>query len=281
MINVTTYLTQSLIPDDLTLKDKNVIVIDVLRATTTMTVALINGAKEIIPAENVPTAARTSKGAGSSLLCGERGGKIIEGFHLGNSPLEYTPETVTGKALIFCTTNGTASIMKSKLGKSCILAGFTNISSVVEYIKTLNEDFTIICSGKLNNFCLEDSVAAGVILNLLSPSVQDSKYTFDDSGLASIRLGKKFGMEAGKPCERKIQEMYRMSEHGKFLISLGFEEDLKICSGVDTYNKLPVFKNGVIKLTEMMESESHAKSKMKRVHLKSKEDTQQINEEKK
>ena len=101
------------------LKDRNVIVIDVLRASSTILTALVNQAKEIIPAESVSVAARISKGLGNSVLCGERNGKIIEGFKLGNSPFEYTTDAVKGKTLIFSTTNGTISVTKSKFAKNC------------------------------------------------------------------------------------------------------------------------------------------------------------------
>ena len=111
-------MSQSLVPDELTLKDKNVVVVDVLRASSTILTALVNGAKEVIPAENVSVAARISKGLGNSVLCGERNGKVIEGFKLGNSPFEYTPEIVKSKSLVFSTTNGTVAISKSKFAKS-------------------------------------------------------------------------------------------------------------------------------------------------------------------
>ncbi|MBL0107688.1 MAG: 2-phosphosulfolactate phosphatase [Ignavibacteria bacterium] len=88
MKSINILLTQSLVQDDLTLKDKNVIILDVLRATSTIAVALTNGAKEIIPTENIATAVRVAKGSKNSILCGERNGKIVDGFNLGNSPLE-------------------------------------------------------------------------------------------------------------------------------------------------------------------------------------------------
>jgi len=142
LINITVYLTQSLVTDELVLKDRNVVVVDVLRASSTILTALVNGAKEVIPAESSSVAARISKGSGNSLLCGERNGKIIEGFNLGNSPFEYAEDTVKGKTLIFSTTNGTVSIIKSRFAKNCIIAGFMNMNAVVDYLAELNEDFS-------------------------------------------------------------------------------------------------------------------------------------------
>jgi 2-phosphosulfolactate phosphatase len=266
MKKIDVYLTQSLINDDLFLKDKNVVVIDVLRATTTITVALSNGAKEFIPAESVSTAARISKGLGNSLLCGERNGKIIEGFNLGNSPFEYKSEVIKDKSLIFSTTNGTLSITKSRLAKSCVLAGFVNLSVAVEHIKSLKGDVIIVCSGKLNNFCIEDAVCAGTIINNLLQDEKD-KYELNDSAYACLRLGKILTIKVDEPLSEKILEMLNKSEHGKYLCSIGFAEDLKLCSEIDSYLHLPIYYNGTIKLPEKIESETSQKSRMKKIKI--------------
>ena len=268
MKKIDVYLTQSLINDDLFLKDKNVVVVDVLRATTTITIALSNGAREIIPAESSSTAARISKGLGKSLLCGERNGNIIEGFNLGNSPFEYKSEVINDKSLIFSTTNGTVSITKSRLAKSCVLASFVNLSLAVEHIKSLDGDVIILCSGKLNNFCIEDAICTGLIINdLLSDESAKGKYEIDDSAYACLRLGKILATKLGKPSSAKILDMLKESEHGKYLISLGFSEDLKLCSEIDSYLHLPVFYNGTIKLPEKIESETSQKSQLKKIKI--------------
>ena len=267
MINITTYLSQSLIPEDLALKDSNVIVVDVLRATSTITIALANGAREIIPAESVPVAARIAKGKLNSLLCGERGGKIIEGFNLGNSPLEYTSQVVKDKTLVFCTTNGTPAIVKTRFSKTSVIAGFINLSAVVDYIKKLNEDFIIICSGKLNNYCLEDAVYAGLLLNRLLSVSEKNRYVLNDAENTCLAVSEKYSLENNKPSSNKILDMMKSTEHGKFLIGLGFEEDLKICSAVDSYTLIPVFIDGSVKLQNIIETEKSRKQKMKKVNI--------------
>lgn len=266
MKKIDVYLTQSLINDDLFLKDKNVVVVDVLRATTTITVALINGAKEVIPADSVSTAARISKGLGKSILCGERNGKVIEGFALGNSPFEYKRETVKDKSLIFSTTNGTVSIAKSRLAKSCVLASFVNLSKTVEHIKTLEGDVIILCSGKLNTFCVEDAVCAGVIIDKLQSESKD-EFELNDSAYACVKLGNVLTKKTGKFSSEKILEMFKESEHGKYLAGLGFSEDLKLCAGIDSYPHLPVYYNGTIKLPEIIASETTEKSQMKIIKI--------------
>jgi 2-phosphosulfolactate phosphatase len=266
MQKIDVYLTQSLINDDLFLKDKNVVVVDVLRATTTITVALANGAREIIPAESVTIAARISKGLGKSLLCGERNGIIVEGFNLGNSPFEYSSEKIKDKSLIFSTTNGTLSITKSRLAKSCVLGSFVNLLKTVEHIKSLEGDIIILCSGKLNTFCIEDAVCTGLIINNLLETEKD-KYELNDSAYACLKLGKILATKVGKPSSEKILGMLKESEHGKYLTELGFGEDLKICSEIDSYPHLPVYYNGTIKLPEKIESETNQKSQLKKIKI--------------
>jgi len=266
MINVQVYLTHSLITDELTLKGKNVIVIDSLRATTTIVQALSNGAKDVIPTENAATAVRIAKGSGNSLLCGERAGKIIEGFNLGNSPLEYTPEVVKDKSIILSTTNGTLSIAKSKFGKNCIIASFVNLSAVVDYVRELNEDFSIICSGKLNNFCIEDAVCAGVIINKLIAKNEEN-YSLSDSENAVVSLAKSLAYDKNKLSNDKIFNMMKASEHGKYLMEIGFEGDLVFCSTVDSLPIIPLYRTGVIKSKEQFEGESTKNSQMKKLSL--------------
>lgn len=266
MKKIDVYLTQSLINDDLFLKDKNVVVVDVLRATTTITVALINGAKEVIPAESVSTAARISKGLGKSILCGERNGKVIEGFALGNSPFEYKSETVKDKSLIFSTTNGTVSIAKSRLAKSCVLASFVNMSKAIEHVKSLEGDVIFVCSGKLNTFCIEDAVCAGVIIDKIKTE-EPGTYELNDSAYACVKLGNLCAKKSGRVSSDKILDMFKESEHGKYLKEIGFGDDLKLCSGLDTYPHLPVYYNGTIKLPEIIEIETNEKSHMKKIKI--------------
>ena len=257
-------LTPGQLNDELTLKDKNIIVIDVLRATTTITVSLANGAKEVIPTENIATAVRVAKGSKNSILCGERNGRVIDGFKLGNSPLEYTSEEIKDKALIFSTTNGTQAIMKSKFAKNCLLASFVNMSTVVDYVNALDEDFTIICSGKLNDFCLEDAVCAGMLLNKLSVG---RNLELMDSEVAAMNLSNDLAMLMNVPSQEKVLRMLNISEHGRFLSQIGFEKDLEICSKIDSYPIIPLFRNGVIRLREQFEGDSDQRSKMKRVNI--------------
>src|SRR5512140_3042987 len=122
--------------DEMGLRDRTVIVIDVLRASTTITTALHNGAREVIPCATVEAAVKISANlaGGVTLLAGERNARMIQGFHLGNSPLEFTPEKVRGKSIVFSSTNGAQALAKGRLAKDLTVASFVNISQVTDHI---------------------------------------------------------------------------------------------------------------------------------------------------
>lgn len=230
--------------DELQLRDKNVVVIDVLRSSTTVATALHNGAREIIPVASVESAVKISGSLFGevTLRGGERNGKMIEGFNLGNSPREYNEATVRGKSIIFCTTNGSVAMARSRYARNMTVGSFVNLSSVVEYIKEINGDFLLLCAGRYNgvgNFSLEDSVCAGMIIERLQKS-DTMNVELTDSSKAAQALYKAFG--------KSILKMMKSTEHGQFLAEIGFGEDLKICSEVDSVPILPVLSGTVIKL---------------------------------
>jgi 2-phosphosulfolactate phosphatase len=268
MIRVEVYLTHFLIKDELVLKDKNVVIVDVLRSTTSILTALVKGAKEVIPTDSVTQAVKIAKGSGNSLLCGERNGKLIEGFHLGNSPFDFTEEKIKGKSLICSTSNGTIATTKAKLAKSCALASFNNIDAVVEYVLNLNEDVTFVASGKLNNFCLEDAVLIGVILKSL---LKQKEFLINDPERACITLAEGTVFDnKGVLSEAKVFDLLQSVEHGRYLIECGFANDIDYCSRLNIYKEIPIFYKGSIKLKEQIDSELAIKKKMKKINLKDK-----------
>ncbi len=244
--------------DDLFLRDKNVAVVDVLRASTTIITALSNGAREIIPVPSIESAVKISGSlfGDVTLRGGERHAKMIEGFNLGNSPAEYTEETVKGKSIIFCTTNGSLAITKGRYAKNLVVAGFVNISKVAEFLASLGEDFFILCAGNQNNFCIEDVVCAGMILSK-TEQILGQNFVIGDSGLAAMSLYKTYN--------RSILKMIRQSDHGKYLTELGFREDIKFCSGIDCIPVVPIFANNVLTLKrdDTKKTETEIKPKQK------------------
>jgi 2-phosphosulfolactate phosphatase len=230
--------------DELQLREKNIIVIDVLRSSTTIAVALHNGAREIIPVASIESAVKISGSLFGevTLRGGERNGKMIDGFNLGNSPKEYNFSNVIGKSIIFCTTNGSVAMHKSRYARNLAIASFVNVSAIAEYIKEINGDFLIVCAGRVSaigNFSIEDAVCAGMILHKLSED-KSTEIDMSDSARASHLLYKNLG--------RTLPKLLKTSDHGRYLAEIGFVDDLKVCGAVDSVPVLPVLVGTVIKL---------------------------------
>ncbi len=205
------------------LSDKTCVIIDVLRATSTICTALHNGARQILFASSIDAAKNfydTNNISGSFLLAGERNAQKIDGFHLGNSPLEFTPDNVKDKNIILTTTNGTRAISKSKNSKKIYTISFLNLSAVAKELYFQGGDIEIVCSGTDNEYSLEDSLCAGMLVKELLNLGQKA----DLSDAAKIALA--IAIQYGGNIERSILDSY----HGKVLISRGFEPDVKYCA---------------------------------------------------
>lgn len=233
-------LSTTLSADELYFTDKTTVVIDVLRASTTIITALDNGAKEILPVASVDFAMKVSGGFFSmqTLLCGERNTKKIEGFALGNSPLEFTQDKVAGKTIILYTTNGTRAVAKAKFSANLYVCSFSNVSALAGHLSKLNKDIEILCAGRSNNFSLEDTICAGKLIS----EIENLKVrvSLTDSAKASVSLSKSLG--------KSILKMLKESEHGKILLENGFEEDLDFCSKLNTTQAIPYYTEGALKL---------------------------------
>jgi len=214
-------------------KDKTVVVVDVLRATSTIVTALANGAKEVVPVKTVEEALTMKKKG--ILVCGERNAKKVDGFDLGNSPLEYKRELVLGKTIVLTTTNGTQVIERVE-GDSVIAASFLNVSAVVEYLKE-KENITIVCAGTSGDFSLEDFLLAGMIVKRMK------REDLLDGALVAMRYF--------ESVQNIREEIKRFSSHAKRLISLGFEKDVDFCTTEDLFREVPVLVNGAFTLKEV------------------------------
>jgi 2-phosphosulfolactate phosphatase len=149
---------------------------------------------------------------------------------------------VKGKSIIYCTTNGSVALAKSRYARALIVGSFLNLTTVVEFVKEENKDFLFICAGRINTigyFSLEDAVCAGMMIQKLM-KVESLELNLSDSAKAAHALYKTFG--------RSILKMLKTSEHGRFLIEIGYADDLKICAAVDSVPVLPVQIENKIKL---------------------------------
>ena len=221
------------------LEDKLVIVIDVLRATSTMVTALANGCQAIIPALTSEEAIEKRLTLPGSLLGGERQGLTIEGFDLGNSPFDYVPEKVGGKRVIMTTTNGTRAIRDSVAAPMIWMACFLNMQSIVSAVLRQFENnskfqgIVVFCAGTEDRFDLPDTLCAGMLIDALGSDV-----AINDLGEAARMLF--------RSAESHLMGKIRESVHGKRLISLGFERDLVYCSTPNILPIIPVFQAGEI-----------------------------------
>ncbi|MCB0729418.1 MAG: 2-phosphosulfolactate phosphatase [Ignavibacteriae bacterium] len=226
--------------DDLYFTNKTTVVIDVLRATTTIVTALNNGAKEIIPVGSIEFAIKISGDAFSSLtlLAGERNTKKIEGFALGNSPLEFSNEIVNGKSIVLFTTNGSKAIVKAKYSSRLFITSFLNSASVAKKVND-SEELNILCSGNNGLFSFEDSACAG---DLIDEILQiNENVELDDASKTCHMLFQKN--------KRSLRKMLSETEHGKKLIEQGFKDDIKYAAQKNIIDLVPQFGKGSIKLS--------------------------------
>jgi 2-phosphosulfolactate phosphatase len=221
------------------LTDKKVVVIDVLRATSTIVTALGNKALEVIPViESVEVTDLIKRiGPYDCLTGGERKGLKIEGFDLGNSPREYTEERVLGKKLVLCTTNGTKAIKMAQGAAEVYIGSFLNVQAITDHLKGSNQELVLICSGRDQNLCLEDMACAGMMIQLLESNARN--VLTDSAKLAQ------YVWEKASP---DLEGFIRQTQHGRYLIELGMEEDIQECLMFNKFPILPMFKSGKISL---------------------------------
>jgi 2-phosphosulfolactate phosphatase len=221
-------------PEELTggdIRDHVAVVIDVLRATSVIAQAMSSGARTIYPVATTEEAVRLGQNLDRSelILCGERGGLRIEGFHLGNSPLEFTPEAVGNRVLVMSTTNGTPALMAALPARRTLVAAFLNLGAVAQSVA--NEDaITIVCAGREGHFALEDAVCAGMFVERVM-NLGAGSYELNDCALAALALANRFAGE--------LDAMLRVSAAGRQLIGIGQEQDLVYCGGVDQLTVVP------------------------------------------
>lgn len=222
---------------------RSAVVIDILRATTTAAVALFNGAREIIPTATLgdATSLKQKLDHSSVLLGGERDGQKVEGFDLGNSPFEYSSRVVENKSIILASTNGSAALLCGSEAENCLSCAFINISAVQKQVLSLSRDIAIICAGNKGGFSLEDALCGGMLVRKLLDS--DTKIEMDnDAATVALRL---YDQNSDN-----IRDAISESDHGRFLNSLGFEQDISFCAKEDHLSITPVWKSGRLILNE-------------------------------
>ena len=221
------------------------IAVDVLRATTTMATVLAGGGEAVQFFSDLDKLLEVSDKfpAEKRLRAGERGGAKVPGFDLGNSPLDCTQEVVEGKRLFISTTNGTRALQRIQEAQTVITGAFVNLTTVVEYlIKNQPENVWIVGSGWQGSYSLEDTACAGAIAAHL---LEKSKMSVDDIAgndevVAAIALYSQW--------KDNLLQMFKHASHGKRLLGLDCNDDLKYCSQIDTLDVLPMQQEpGILK----------------------------------
>ncbi len=241
-------------------EDCQVVIIDALRASTTIVTALANGARAIIPVAETSAAVevRAKLGVEHVLLGGEHQGVKIENFDLGNSPLEYTKEVVKDKVIAMRTTNGTRPYTMLRYNRAVRVGSFLNLSATVKYVCGNGADLALICAGNNGDFSLEDTLAAGAIIDGLADSMVCEIALNDSAKLAALHFN---------ASRERLLATITESEHGKHLTSLGFADDIAFAAQVDTYDVSPRFEGGQISIADPDDSSTDDTMRIKGLEL--------------
>lgn len=219
------------------LNEMTVIVIDVLRCTTSMITAVSNGARAVAAFKDIEGARRFALQVGREdcILGGERNAVRIDGFDAGNSPLEYVRETVDGKFVVMSTTNGTAAIESVKDADTLFLGAMINSGAAAKMAVQLGKDVLILCSGTEGKQSADDLLTAGAIINKIS--------TMTEAALTDMAMICNFLYGAWRKGEFDITKTF----HCARLLRMGFEKDVEYCFKEDITQCTPFFTDGIIK----------------------------------
>jgi 2-phosphosulfolactate phosphatase len=210
-----------------------VIVVDVLRFSSTAVVGLASGAEAIIPVKTIGEARRLYERNRKLVLAGEREGIKPKGFHLGNSPTEFERADLSGKTIIMTTSNGTAALESSKGAKSLFVGSFINaraVSAAASTFFTNEKGISIVLGSRRGEIFLEDFLCSGLLVSNLT----DKTHQMNDEAIAA-RL-------AWMNVEHDLETFVRQASHAVYLGSIGYGEDVKFCSRRDVYDVVPYLK---------------------------------------
>jgi 2-phosphosulfolactate phosphatase len=237
-MNIRAYFTVEEV-DPASLAGATVVVIDVVRATTTITEALANGAGGIYPTASTEEAVKlaSSLGREDTLLCGERKAEKVEGFDLGNSPSEFTRDAVEGKRLVMSTTNGTRAFVIGGEGDRLLACAFTNLGAVARAVSGA-ESLVVLCAGRDEQFSIDDALCAGHLLQRVLEQADD-QHVLNDAARAAVALAGSLSPDGTFLAE---------TEGGRALVAIGLSEDLELCAEVDRHDIVPEMRDQSITL---------------------------------
>ena len=212
--------------------DKCVVIIDVLRATSCMVAGLGSGVQTITPVASVEEC--EALGVQGHIMAGERNGKKLEQFQIGNSPFDYMQPELKGKAIAATTTNGTRAIDLSKEAPEVIIGAFLNLSAVVDHLKSQSRDILLFCAGWKGRYNLEDSLFAGAVCDGLKKNAEFES----DAVISAFYL-----YEA---MQSDLYYYISRSNHAKRLSAFGIMKDIEYCSKTDEFDIVPKLVDGTL-----------------------------------
>jgi 2-phosphosulfolactate phosphatase len=222
----------------LALDGRAALVVDVLRATSLVVAACEAGCARVIPVADAALARERARALAPDpvLLAGEQGGERIDGFDLGNSPLDCSPERVGGRSIVLTTTNGTAAMLKASQAGAAAIAALTNVGAAVRWAVSKERDVTVLCAGEKGGFSLEDVVCAGLLAEGVARSAPGA--TLSDAAQAARCLGVFYGS--------RLDRLRHDSGWARHLEARARGADLDCCLRVDASGLVPVLAGGVI-----------------------------------
>ena len=222
--------------------DRAVVVLDVLRATTSIVEALASGAKGLFPVGSIEEALRLANTLGREdvLLCGERKCLPIEGFDLGNSPADFTAERVAGKMLVMSTTNGTAALLAAPGSSRVIIGSWLNLGALVEELVRTGAEPALLCAGRDRQFGLEDATLAGRIAMEVMAARPETEWVPNDGALAAMALARAYADPGA---------LFPLTSAGQAIMAAGLGDDLAFCAQVDRHAVVPVLHDRQVTLS--------------------------------
>jgi len=219
------------------LRGRVAVVVDVLRATSSIVTALAQGVTHLIPVSELDECRALS--TQGYLTAAERDGRQAEGVDLGNSPFGYLDGAVAvrGRAVAITTTNGTRALQLSQAADAVIVGAFLNLAAVAEFLREQDKDVVVVCAGWKGKFCLEDTLYGGALATRLARYFDTSS---SDATLAALDL-----WQAAEP---DVAAYLLKSAHVRRLNSLEAHKDMEFCVRPDVYDIVPLFREARITL---------------------------------
>jgi 2-phosphosulfolactate phosphatase len=217
------------------LESSIVVIIDVLRATSTIATALYNGAKTVIPVDSVQDCIRIGKQI-DGITAGERDGKIAEGLEYGNSPSEYSRGFIEGKTLVLTTTNGTKLLQMAleNNAQDIITGSFPNLDAVCNYLKEKKQNVVLGCAAWKDRVNVEDMLFAGAVIHQVK---EHFNISCDTSIIAEMLY------EKGKQDLFEFMKSNQASHYTR-LHNFGVDEDMRLCLTPNLSPVVPLYKEG-------------------------------------